>query len=62
MLKGGENVAGKLVNRKPLNTTIDIKISDTFDLLSKDTRIAKSKLVDEALTDLFKKYGYEIKE
>lgn len=55
-------MAGKLVNRKPLNTTIDIKISDTFDILSKETRIAKSKLVDEALTDLLKKYGYEVKE
>ena len=55
-------MAGKLVNRKPINTTIDIKISDTFDDFAKDTRIPKSKLLDEALTDLLKKYGYEIKE
>ena len=51
-----------LKNRKQFSSTIDPKLLILFDKLSKDTRIAKTKLTDEAITDLLKKYGYEIKE
>lgn len=42
--------------------TVDIKLFDTLNQLSKETRIPKSKLVDEALELLFKKHNIEIKK
>jgi len=50
-----------LVNRKALNTTVKKEYIEYFDSLAKDTRIPKSKLMDEALECLFTKYGKEFK-
>ncbi len=45
-----------LKNRKPISNAVDIKIYEAFEKLSKDTKIPKSKLLDEALQDLIIKY------
>lgn len=51
-----------LKNRDPFNSTIEPKLLVLLNQLSKDSRIPKTKLTDEAITDLLKKYGYEIKD
>lgn len=45
-----------LKNRKPLSNAIDIELSKKLDTLAKNTRINKSKLLDEAITLLLEKY------
>lgn len=52
----------KLVNRTKLGTAVDNKILAVFRQFAKESRIKQSTLLDEAITDLLKKYGYEIKE
>jgi len=47
----------KLVNRTRISTTVDNKIIKAFNELADETRLNKSKLYDEALTDLLIKYG-----
>lgn len=42
--------------RVPYATKIDHELRDKLTKLSETTRIPQSKLVDEALEDLFKKY------
>lgn len=49
----------KEVNRTRFSTSVDIKLLETLDNLSKETRIPKSKLVDMALEMLFEKYKIE---
>ena len=49
-----------LKNRKAISTAIDIKLIKALDSLSKETRIPKSKLLDEAIADLLKKHGKPI--
>ena len=49
-------------SRKQYTMTVDIKLFDTLNKLSKETRIPKSKLVDEALELLFEKHNIEIKK
>lgn len=46
-------------NRVPFATKIDSEIKNRFQELSKETRIPQSKLVDEALEDLIRKYKIE---
>ena len=46
-----------LKNRKPISNAIDIKLYEAFEKLSKETKIPKSKLLDEALQDLINKYS-----
>jgi predicted DNA-binding protein len=46
-----------LKTRKNVATTIDIELSNKLDELSKETRIPKSKLIDEAIEDLLKKFS-----
>lgn len=53
-------MAGLYKNRKQYTMTVDTKLFDTLNELSKQTRIPKSKLVDEALELLFKKHQIEI--
>lgn len=53
---------GELKNRKQLATTVDKKLLEGLDRLHKETRIPKSKLVDEAIEDLLKKHGIPIEE
>ncbi len=47
--------------RVPFATKIDIELRNKIQELSKTTRIPQSKLVDEALEDLIKKYELEEK-
>ena len=49
-------------SRKQYTMTVDIKLFDTLNKLSKETRIPKSKLVDDALELLFEKHNIEIKK
>ncbi|CUO94114.1 MULTISPECIES: ribbon-helix-helix domain-containing protein [Clostridium] len=46
----------RVKNREPFATTIKLGYGSIIDELSSETRIAKSKLVDEALELLFEKH------
>lgn len=46
-----------LKNRKRFTSSLRNELVPLFDELSKKTRIPKSKLLDEAIDDLLKKYG-----
>lgn len=43
--------------RVPYSTKIDSELKERLIKLSDKTRIPQSKLLDEALTDLLRKYG-----
>ncbi len=45
------------VNRTRLVSSLDNKLVKPLNDLSKQTRIPKSRLLDEAVEDLLKKYG-----
>ncbi|MCK8816282.1 ribbon-helix-helix domain-containing protein [Natroniella sulfidigena] len=45
-----------LTTRKRITTTLDKDLIDKLDNLSKETRIPKSKLFDEAIKDLLEKH------
>lgn len=45
-----------LVNRKRFVSSLDNKLVEPFNTLSKQTRINKSRLLDEAIEDLLEKY------
>lgn len=49
-------MATGLKNREKYATTVDKKILEKFKKLAENTKIPASKLVDEALEDLIKKY------
>ncbi len=49
----GESV---LVNRKKFVSSLANELVEPFDELSKKTRVPKSRLLDEAIEDLLKKY------
>lgn len=44
-----------LRNREPVNCAVDKELNQRLIQLSKDTKIAKSRLLDEAIEDLLKK-------
>jgi hypothetical protein len=46
-----------ILDRQRISSTVDPVIWQRFQQLSKDTRIPSSKLLDEAMEDLLKKYG-----
>ena len=46
-----------LVNRKKFVSSLANELLDQFDQLAKETRIPKSRLFDEAIEDLLKKYA-----
>lgn len=48
--------------REPFATKVDSELRATLNKLSEVTRIPQSKLVDEALEDLFKKYAGQLKK
>lgn len=53
-----------LKTRKRFTSTIDIALQEQLKSLSELTRIPQTRLLDEALEDLFNKYkekGFEIK-
>lgn len=43
--------------RKPLSNAIKVELWEQLDELSKKTNIPKSRLLDEAVEDLLKKYN-----
>ena len=45
-----------LVNRKKFVSSLANELVEPFDMLSKQTRVPKSRLLDEAIEDLLKKY------
>lgn len=45
-----------LKNRKPLSNAVDKTLYDNLDKLAKETKIPKSKLLDEAIELLLEKY------
>ena len=45
-----------LVNRRRVGAVVDKKLWEKFQELSNKTRIPQSRLLDEALEDLLKKY------
>ena len=49
----------KEVSRTRFSTSVDKKLLETLDELSKETKVPKSKLVDTALEMLFEKYKIE---
>lgn len=49
-------MAGDLKNRQHYGVTVDKEILRKFRELSDKTRIPQSKLLDEAIEDLLKKY------
>lgn len=46
-----------LVNRKKFTSSIKNELVNDFNKLSESTRIPKSRLLDEAIEDLLKKYS-----
>lgn len=44
-------------NRKQWSTATDLELYKAFKKLAEETRIASSKLLDEAIEDLLVKYG-----
>ncbi len=45
-----------LVNRTRFTSSLKNELMDSFSRLSAETRIPKSRLLDEAIEDLLKKY------
>ena len=46
-----------MVNRPRVTSSIKKELLERIDLLAKETRIPKSRLFDEAIEDLLKKYA-----
>ena len=46
-----------LVNRKKFVSSLANELVEAFNELSKKTRLTKTKLLDEAIEDLLKKYA-----
>lgn len=51
-----------LVNRTQITTTLSNRLLPLYNKLAEDTRIPKSRLLDEAIEDLLKKHGVTIPE
>lgn len=51
-----------LKNRTRIGNTVDNKLLKEFKSLSQETKIPMSKLLDEAIEDLLKKYQRYIKK
>ena len=49
---------GELKHRKQKTFSVNLKLLKKFMELSDSTRIPQSRLLDEAIEDLLKKYGY----
>ena len=52
----------KLVNRTKLISSLDNKLVEPLNELSRKTRVPKSRLIDEAIEDLLKKYEKRMAE
>jgi len=51
-----------LVNRTRFTSSLKNELMADFDRLAKETRIPKSRLIDEAIEDLLKKYEKRLAE
>ena len=49
-----------LKNRKRFTSSLDNKLVPLFNELSRNTRIPKSRLLDEAINDLLQKHGVDL--
>lgn len=56
------NKSNDLTTRKRAGIVVDKKLWEQFGVLSKKTRIPKSRLIDEAIEDLLKKYDFQPEE
>lgn len=52
----------QLVNRKRFVSSLANELVEPFNELSKKTRITKTRLLDEAIEDLLKKYEHKAAE
>ena len=52
----------KLVNRTKLISSLDNALVEPLNELSKKTRVPKSRLIDEVIEDLLKKYEKRLAE
>lgn len=50
----------KLKNRTPLGLAVDKRLYEALNELQKETRIPKSRLLDEAIQLLLAKYGRQV--
>ena len=50
------------VNRTRFTSSLDNELVEDFDKLSKKTRVPKTRLLDEAIEDLLKKYEKRMTE
>lgn len=50
------------VNRTRFTSSLDNELVEAFDKLSKKTRVPKTRLLDEAIEDLLKKYEKRMAE
>lgn len=48
-----------LVNRTQITTTLSNRLLPLYNQLARETRIPKSRLLDEAIEDLLRKHGIE---
>ena len=51
-----------LVNRTRFTSSLKNELARELDLLARETRIPKSRLLDEAVEELLKKHGKKIPE
>lgn len=58
--KGGNDMSNNYVNRKKICATIDRRLVPALDSLHSKTRVPKTRLLDEAIEDLLKKYNIEM--
>ena len=49
-----------LVNRTQITTTMSNRLLPYWNQLAKTTRVPKTRLLDEAVEDLLRKYGIEL--
>ena len=62
MQGGGKMAEALLVNRTRFTSSLKNELMRDFNRLAKETRIPKSRLMDEAIEDLLKKYEKRVAE
>ena len=62
MQGGGKMAEAVLVNRTMFTSSLKNELMKEFDRLAEETRIPKSRLMDEAVEDLLKKYEKRLAE
>lgn len=62
MQGGGKMAEAILVNRTRFTSSLKNELMKEFNRLAEETRIPKSRLIDEAIEDLLKKYEKRLAE